>query len=70
MSEVRIGVVDSGAPLERVAESRRFQLAAVGVSEQPAREDALGHGSAVVELIAAGRVICRSMSPRSLTSVA
>lgn len=54
MSEVRIGVVDSGAPLERIAESRRFQLAAVGVSDQPAREDALGHGSAVVDLITSG----------------
>lgn len=54
MSEIRIGVVDSGAPLERIAESRRFQLAAVGVSDQPAREDALGHGSAVVDLITSG----------------
>lgn len=54
MRELRIGVVDSGTPPERIAEARRFQLAAVGVSEQPAREDALGHGSAVVELIASG----------------
>lgn len=54
MSEVSIGVVDSGGPVDRLAGAQRFQLAAVGVSEQPAREDALGHGTAVVELIAAG----------------
>lgn len=54
MREVRIGVVDSGTPHERMADARRFQLASVGVSEQPVLEDALGHGSAVVQLIASG----------------
>lgn len=53
MSEVCIGVVDSGTLAERMAEARCFQLATVGIRELSPHADATGHGTAVVDLIAA-----------------
>lgn len=50
--ELRIGVIDSGhAAHQRVAGGRRFFLQPDGVGGDPLQEDALGHGSAVVEAI-------------------
>lgn len=52
--ELRIGVVDSGfsaAQRIQVMAARRFSLLADGVDEGDTRDDALGHGSAVVEAI-------------------
>ncbi|MCO7574004.1 S8 family serine peptidase [Pseudomonas chlororaphis] len=50
--ELRIGVIDSGhAAHHQVAAGRRFFLQAEGVGEGPLQEDALGHGSAVLQAI-------------------
>ena len=51
-SELRIGVIDSGhAAHQRVAAGRRFFLLAQGMGEGELQQDALGHGSAIIEAI-------------------
>lgn len=50
--ELRIGVIDSGhAAHQRVAGGRRFFLLPEGIGQGPLQEDALGHGSAIIEAI-------------------
>ncbi|MGZ0785118.1 subtilisin-like serine protease QhpE [Pseudomonas saponiphila] len=50
--ELRIGVIDSGhAAHQRIAGGRRFFLHPEGIGEGPLQEDALGHGSAIIEAI-------------------
>ncbi|MCO7614260.1 S8 family serine peptidase [Pseudomonas chlororaphis] len=74
--ELRIGVIDSGhAAHQQVAAGRRFFLQAEGVGEGPLQEDALGHGSAVLQAIsqrapAARLYVAQVFDRRGVTSAA
>ncbi|QNH76546.1 peptidase S8 and S53 subtilisin kexin sedolisin [Pseudomonas protegens] len=74
--ELRIGVIDSGhAAHQQVAAGRRFFLQAEGLGEGPLQEDALGHGSAVLQAIgqrapAARLYVAQVFDRRGVTSAA
>jgi subtilisin family serine protease len=74
--ELRIGVIDSGhATHQRIAAGRRFCLQAEGVGEGPLQEDALGHGSAIIQAIsqrapAAQLYVAQVFDRRGVTSAA